>query len=162
MAPLVIVKLASVMLGVSGPSAAKAALNPENDNTVTTAALKTNSSVPTEKERQAAQRVADLRELPFGPSPLYYPPGQAAAQPKEAVPPLPDISPTFHVNAIFVTSTTIIAIIDTKPYKLGDRLANTGWVISDIDNDKRVVSIYDPKSGRVVTQNVDAPTSRRP
>jgi hypothetical protein len=149
--PLVLVKATAMFLGGTGPvevSAAPAAAAPAPVEPIITL-----HRAWTERERAAAQHIAQLHDEPFGATPLYYEPrgGEAVVVFED-----PEIlsAPEFIVQAVLSSSAGNTALIDGRPLRVGDALGETGWQITEIDAEARSVTIWDPHTDRTATRSV--------
>jgi len=104
-----------------------------------------------EHQRAAVTHIVQLREEPFGSSPFYYAPTGSLTMVVENGDPA---TPQFAVQMILTSSTGNIALINGEKYMIGDALADTGWVISEIDAKDRSVVIEDPETGRTAVRTV--------
>jgi len=106
-------------------------------------------------------RVAELREVPFGESPLLHArkntdiePIETPDQPTTITP--PDVS----VRIILHSRRGGVALIDRKRYRAGDALGDGGWFIEEIHAVSRSVLIVHRESGEKATLYVPMPRSR--
>lgn len=151
--PMALVWLTSRMVG--GPSSAEA-----DEIPLALANLAPVDPVgvvaPNAAEAAAAEHVAKLANESFGPTPFHHhrqgeTPVLVVGDPEE------DPAPDFSVKLIMASSTGDRALIDGKSYRVGEELADTGWIIVDIDANSRSVSIRDPETSRVRTGTVNGP-----
>ena len=112
----------------------------------------------------AAAYIDQLRELPFGPSPLLH---SVERQPTPN--PGPNTDPTVNENPILpppdVNVKMILksrsgntALINHRRYRVGDAIGNDGWIIESIST--RSVVVVLPGTGRTATLSVPLPRSR--
>ncbi len=107
----------------------------------------------------AAHRVAELRELPFGDSPLLHKrkiedPGPG--NPSDKTPKTFD-APKVSVQVILRSRRGNVALIGGHRYLTGDEIGENGWIIRSIDPVSRSVLIEHPVSGQESTLVVPMP-----
>jgi hypothetical protein len=149
--PLVLVKATALFLGGTGPaevSAAPAAAIPAPVAPITSTQRRW-----TEREQAAAEHISQLRDEPFGATPLYFEPrgGEVVVAFED-----PEIlsAPAFIVQAVLSSSAGNTALIDGRPLRVGDALGETGWQIAEIDAEARSVTIRDTHTDRTATRSV--------
>lgn len=114
----------------------------------------------------AADYLDELRELPFGPSPLLH-----IVERQPTPNPGPNTDPTVNENPILpppdVTVQMIlksrrgnVALINHRRYRVGDAIGSEGWVVQNIDPSTRSVLVMLPGTGRTATLSVPLPRSR--
>lgn len=116
----------------------------------------------------AADYIAELRGLPFGPSPLLHivkrqsipdslpnPNGDGDGDGNETnvVVPPPDVT----VGGIMRSRNGNVAIINHRYYRVGDALGSDGWVVKSINAETRSVVVEFRGTGREATLHVPLP-----
>ena len=109
----------------------------------------------TEQQRIAADHIEFLKDQPFGPSPLH----------RLAAPITPDQTPvvsqpnlpTVRVQMIMASVSGSVALIDGKPYRVGDSLGKTSWIIAAIDADALAVTCRHARTGETTVISVQTP-----
>ncbi len=150
--PLAVVKVAAVWLG-SGPSAVNAsAVDPVP---VTALPAGPNTSSYTEEQLAVARYNAQLTTEPFGPSPMFYQPGNTDEPASVEVPTRGEIE--IRVTLIMESSTGSIALINSKPYREGETIGGSIWTVKSIDAARRIVELVHPESGKTRTASVPKP-----
>ncbi len=101
----------------------------------------------------ASQRVAELREVSFGESPLLHARmiGDTVIRPGPFIITPPNVS----VRMILRSGRGNVALIDRKRFRVGDPLGEDGWFVEEID--ARSVSIVHRESGKKATLVVPMP-----
>ena len=153
--PLILVKGSAIVTGRSpqGANAASAAVATVNGGVIEVFTPEWSS-----QQIAATHRVEDLRDMPFGESPLLHvrkhsgidridPPDQ----PTTITP--PDVS----VRIILHSRHGDVALIDRKRYRAGDALGEDGWFVEQIDAGSRSVLIVHRESGKKATLVVPMP-----
>lgn len=163
--PVAVVKFATVFMGQTVPAAQAASA---------VAVPVANAATPVSKAKVTPQQVAaaryadSLRLQPFGPTPLYVEKTQTvdAAQ---TIPPLntsPNThtpssgvvpAPTFTVGAVMSTSGGGRALINGRPYREGQQVHGTTWVVTTINSSSRSVTLNDSQTNRSVVVSVELP-----
>ncbi len=163
--PVLFVKVVGVVLDAGGPRTAAATRDavtpapaiPSVSHPATRAEHPEHPDqppAPTELELY----LTALREESFGATPLYYEPRVRSSEPTIVVDPIPQV-PTLRVEvrAIMSARNGTIALIDGRPYAVGDRLSNDQWVITAINADERLVEFRHIESGETVVGHVIGP-----
>ena len=109
----------------------------------------------TEQQRTAADHIEFLKDQPFGPSPLH----------RLAAPITPDQTPvvsqpnlpTVRVQMIMASVSGSVALIDGKPYRVGDSLGKTSWIMAAIDADALAVTCRHARTGETTVISVQTP-----
>lgn len=160
--PVILVKAAAFILGAPGPRQSSAAIAADAQPALAINAIAAPATV-TQQQQETLQRIDDLRSLPFGDSPLYYPPAEAAPVQSavETVSIGPAPAPAFTVQAILVRSTGNLALINQRSYTVGDTLHQSDWVVSEINGDTHSVTITQPATGRTATRTQQLPGARQ-
>ena len=153
--PLLLVKGTALLLGDAGPVAASAGVvaPPSPVTTPQEHAATAEPTVDAEVAAAALKQIARLKREPFGEVPLYYEPREQThrAEPEPTL----DPPPHFTVGAIMASASGNIALIDGTACRVKQQLADTGWIITDIDPAARTVTIEDPHTGRTETRGVE-------
>ncbi len=149
--PLFLVKATSVMLGGAGPVETQAATT--EDAPIGTTQVIAGPKSNEEAQILAAEHITSLENQPFGVSPMYYE-THGQVESTEIEHPEEDPPPQFKIRGILSASAGNTALIDGKPYRVGDELADSGWRITEIDGVARSVTIKDSKTGRTETRTV--------
>jgi hypothetical protein len=160
--PVGLVKLTGLYLGQQGPSAAQAA---EADPSAPAAnAAPTKAPTWTTRQVEAGKYIASLRGKSCGPTPFLYeardPQSTAVTVSSDPVPigtPTTDVS-KYTVQAILSSSMGTTALINGKPYRVGDTIRESSWVIQTIAADTRSVTLRDSVQGRLETIHVEIPS----
>lgn len=161
--PVGLVKLTDLYMGKAGPMQALAA---EADPAAPSA--QSNSvKAPTWTTRQidAGKYIAKLRGMSFSPTPFLYevhddgstPMVTVSTDPVGTPPAMVDAS-KFTLQAILSSSIGKTALIDGKPYREGETIRDSAWVVQSIAIDKRSVTLKESAQGRVLTIMVEIPT----
>lgn len=156
--PLLLVKGAALLLRNGAPEARGA-----SDGTLVVAMPALPQSAPTwtTDQQTAADHIAALRTLSFGPSPLYHPRAASAVEPADVDPSdprVPDPPPAVKVQMILTTGGDgDVALIDRKRYRVGDPIGGGGWVVLKIDSITRSVTLHHPPTNRTETLPVPLP-----
>jgi len=114
----------------------------------------------------AADYIAELRGLPFGPSPLLHivkrqsipesnpnPNGNGDGNENNVVVPPPDVT----VKMILVSRNGNVALMNHRRYRVGDALGTDGWVVKSINAETRSVVVEFRGTGREATLYVPLP-----
>lgn len=164
--PVVVVKLTTLMLGHSALSAQATMKAAHPVAEVSAPAMQQGQN--SERQRNAAKHVQSLKSQPFGPAPLLFAP--AAAAPVSADPTTPSVVvtpsespnddvdpvPQFIVNAVMSSTTGQRALINGRPYRVGEQVRGTTWTVTAIESAKRSVTLAD-RNGRQATVSVELP-----
>jgi hypothetical protein len=160
--PLMLVKAAAIVLG--GPAASSGATTaPQAANPMAVApptGVATQISW-TPKELAAATHVQALANLPFGPVPFLYDNQAQAIDTKPPVienidvGPVRPVKPDFTLGAIISGSRGKTAWIDGRPYREGDRIRNSNWIVWAIDSSARTVTLSSSETDGQFTLKVD-------
>lgn len=122
-------------------------------------AVATIEPVTAEALDDAAARVAShleaLADRSFGPSPMLVP--EVVSEDDD----LPVLvsgngAPFFVVQAIISSGSGTAALLDGRPYRVGDAFGASGWHVTEIDSRARSVTLADGDGG-LVTRAVEAP-----
>ncbi len=106
----------------------------------------------------ATHRVAELREVSFGESPLLHARAISDIDPIDPSDREKDIEPPeVSVQVILRSRRGNIALIDHKKYRVGDAIGKDGWFIEEIDAVSRSVLIVHRESGTKGTLVVPMP-----
>ncbi len=153
--PLILVKGSALLIG-QPPQAANAsngAATTVNGGVITV--ITPEWSV---EQIAATHRVEDLREVPFGESPLLH------VQKNSGIGPIdpPDrpttiTPPDVSVRIILHSRHGDVALIDRNRYRAGDALGEDGWFIEEINAVTRSVDIVHRESGKKATLVVPMP-----
>lgn len=114
----------------------------------------------------AADYIAELDGLPFGPSPLLHivkrplipdpdpdPNTNGNGDGDPVIVPPPDIT----VQMILVSRNGNVALMNHRRYRVGDALGTDGWVVKSIDAETRSVVVELRGTGREATLHVPLP-----
>ena len=156
--PLVLVQVAGVLLGGGGPEDAKGGVIIPMPPTHQTA-----PPVPTpdwswsDQQLAAAKYVTALRSRSFGDAPFYY--RKPAPDPGVGVieVPVPDLLPDVEVQMILSAPSGNRALINGRPYGVGDLIDGIGWIVMEIDGMKYSVVLEHPETKRRTTIKVRVP-----
>ena len=142
--PLLLVKGTGMMLGQPPQGAVAATTNP---TTFDGSGIETFTPEWSSAQIAAAQRVAELRELPFGESPLLHIREMSEIAPTDTVDPTPKViaPPEVSVKMILRSRRGNVALIDRKRYRDGDAIGEDGWIVKKIST--RSVVVVHPESG---------------
>lgn len=163
--PVVIVKLAATVLGQSGAATASAAPRP----TTTDAAVSATTPAATKltaRQLAAAEYVQSMRQRTFGRAPLLFEPRPPSNEPNTSstpeVTPVVDSHPNeplpmFTLNAVMSSSSGQRALINGRPYRVGDTIKETAWTVLSIDVAGRSATLQDSHSDRTVMIAVERP-----
>lgn len=151
---LVIIKSAGTLFG-SGPDIAQASYDTLRF-IVTDAAGNDGEISLTDQQKQAVDHIAILQSQQFGPSPLHRG-AKTIIDDKNQIPPpkLPSLQIT--VQMIMSSSTGNTALINGKPYNVGQSLQDSAWSVSEIDGDARSVTIENKQTGESLVFVVQTP-----
>ncbi len=149
--PLILVKSSTLLIG-QPPQAANAA---NGATIVNDGVIEVFTPEWSLEQIAATHQVEDLREVPFGESPLLH------ARKNSGIDPIkPDRSttitpPDVSVRIILHSRHGDVALIDRRRYRAGDALGEDGWFVEEID--ARSVSIVHRESGKKATLVVPMP-----
>jgi hypothetical protein len=175
--PLVLLKFTTAFvtggrLGTgSGPRSAAAQLPSDGEGPHSPMSLiEQQMKATSEQERRVAEYIAQLRQLPFGRNPLYYEPRpeRAEVQPSKPIPPPAAQPPLVHdrlearVQAIMGTreqggTGSPMALIDGRPYRVGDLVPGGRWEITAIESGTRTVTFRHVGTGEERHRSVATP-----
>ncbi len=150
---LVITKSAATLFG-GGPEIAQASydrlpfiVNDEVDNVDLSL---------TDQQQEAFAHIALLKEQQFGQSPLHRATETVIGNDNTSPPP---VLPSLQITIQMIMSSTAgnTALIDGKPYKVGDKLLKSPWIIRQIDGEARSVTLENPQTGQTEIVEVQAP-----
>ena len=147
---LVIIKSADTLFG-SGPEIARASYD-RMPFIVSDAADNDEVSL-TDQQQQAVGHIANLQSQEFGPSPLHRV-GEIVSGDEN-----PGKSPSLQITVQMIIGSTAgnTALIDGKPYKVGQTLKDPVWIVRNIDVDARSVTIENKQSGQSLVFVVQTP-----
>ena len=161
--PLVAVKIASVLLVDASPQAAEAtAQEPMN----VSATARKNSKLS--DEQLAAQRhIQALSGQPIDSDPMLY----VGLEPEKPVEPVvetpvvvegPKIEPppAFELQVVMSGVRGDTALIDGRPYRVGEQIRDTDWKVQSIEVNDRSASLVNVLYARTITITVDLPLPR--
>lgn len=160
--PILFVKGATLFMGDSAPQTAIASVAPKAQPIAATTPV---AAAPKMSEKQitAASYVESLRQHSFGPPPFLFERSNSAPKVEETptdVDPIPDSigpMPTFTLSAVMSAASGRRALINGTPYREGDTISDTTWVIDAIDINTRSVTLRDTNSDRTTTVAVETP-----
>ncbi len=156
--PLVLVQVAGVLLGGGGPEDAKGGvIIPMPPTQWTALPVPTPDWSWSDQQVAAAEYVAALRSRSFGDAPFYY--RKKAPDPGEGVieVPVPDLLPDVEVQMILSAPSGNRALINGRPYGVGDLIDGIGWIVIEIDGKSYSVVLEHPETKRRTTITVRVP-----
>lgn len=161
--PLIAVKMASVIMGGSAPASTVAAPAAAVDSA--TPATPAPAKIEwTASQRAAGDHVRQLASEGFGPTPMLY--ATKPTQPVVHVNPEPPIVepaeaeiPEFALHAVMATPSGDKALINGRLYEVGQKVADTAWIVKNINSNERSVTLTESGSSRSVTISVHRPSS---
>lgn len=150
---LVVIKSADTLFG-SGPEIARASYDrlpfivPDDDGS--------DELSMTDQQMQAIDHIAILQSQQFGPSPLHRE-GETISGNENpfSTPTLPSLQIT--VQMIMSSSAGNTALIDGKPYKVGQNLKDSAWIVRKIDGEARSVTMENTQTGQSMVFVVQTP-----
>ena len=109
--------------------------------------------------RAAADRARELASRPFRDPPLYF---TRVAEPEPVPEPEPEPEPEIpvvitldaSVQMLMSTETEEIALIDGRPYRIGETLRTGEWIVQAINSRDRAVVFRHIASGRIEVRHV--------
>ena len=151
--PVIVVKGVGHILGAPGPAdVAAATIDPAITEVV-------HSTPPTPNwspdQLGAAARIEAMRTEPFGRNPLFYEPSVTIVDPT----PVPHNDPVLNVRlqAIFSSPSSVTALINGRPYRVGQTIKGSSWRVESIDGDARTAVLVHESSGTIRKLTVDRP-----
>lgn len=151
---LVIIKSAGTLFG-SGPEIARASYD-RMPFIVNDAADNDEVSL-TDQQQQAIGHIAYLQSQEFGSSPLHRV-GESIGGDENPLSPIMPPSLQITVQMIIGSTAGNTALIDGKPYKVGQTLKDPAWIVRKIDVDARSVTIENKQSGESLVFVVQSPS----
>jgi len=150
---LVIIKSAGTLFG-SGPEIVRASY--ETLPFIVPDAAGNDELSLTDQQQQAVNHIASLQSKEFGPSPLHRV-GEIIGGDENPLSPI--MSPSLQITIQMIIGSTAgnTALIDGKPYKVGQTLKDPAWIIRKIDVDARSVTIENKQSGQSLVFVVQTP-----
>lgn len=110
----------------------------------------------TDQQKHAVDYIAILQSKQFGPSPLHRGAKTIIGDNNPFPPPaLPSLQIT--VQMIMSSSAGNTALIDGKPYKVGQKLKDSAWIVSEIDGEARSVTVENKQTGQSMVFVVQTP-----
>ena len=154
--PMVLVKVAGALLG-GGPEDADARSIPPPPTHRTAPPVPPPDWSWSDQQVAAAEYVAALRSRSFGDAPFYY--RKKAPDPGDGVieVPVPDLLPDVEVQMILSAPSGNRALINGRPYGVGDLIDGIGWFVQEIDGMKYSVVLEHPETKRRTTIKVKVP-----
>ena len=150
---LVIFKSAGTLFG-SGPEIAQASY--ETLPFIVPDVAENDELSLTDQQMQAVEHIAILQSEQFGPSPLHR--GvKTIISDKNQFPPPTLLSLQITVQMIMSSSAGNTALIDGKPYKVGQKLKDSAWTVSEIDGEARSVTVENKQTGQSMVFVVQTP-----
>ena len=155
--PIVLVKVAGALLG-GGPDDAKGGVIIPRPPTPRTA-----PPVPapdwswSDQQLAAAEYVAAMRSRSFEDTPFYYKKQAPDTGVGVIANPVPDLQPDVEVQMILSSPAGSRALINGRPYSVGDLIDGIGWIVREIDGKKYSVVLEHPETGRRTTIKVKMP-----
>ncbi len=149
---LVVIKSANTLFG-TGPEIARASygsleFNPDATN-------KEELSI-TDQQRQAIDYIATLQSQQFGQSPLHRE-VETISGDKNPVPQPKLASLQITLQMIMSSSSGNTALIDGKPYKVGQYLKDSVWIVREIDGEALSVTMENEQTGQSIVFVVQTP-----
>jgi hypothetical protein len=150
--PLALVKVAAVAIGKGVPPGARGAVVASAPIEPIELDFSTSSASLTPEQIAAAQHLDALAVEPFGAAPFYY-----RIRPQNDSPiivdpgdnPDVDAHPSITVQMIMAGRGGGSALINGKPYKVGDVVDRMGgWRLVEVDGESYSVVLEDPRSGQ--------------
>ncbi len=111
----------------------------------------------TAQQKAAADHVAILKTQPFSSTPFYYRHEEPGEKPPDDTPP-DDTPPELYLQVVLTSRRGNVALIDSKPYRVGDLIKREEWRVIKIDGHDRSVTLKHEKTDR--TALIYVPTSR--
>lgn len=165
--PLIAVKAASVMLTGPGPQYVQAE-TPESQPT--NSAAKPVATTWSERQIAAQHRIAAIEAELSDVNPLLYVGLQPDEPEKPPEPPPPEIPkieppkieppPDFQLHVVMSGARGDTALIDGRPYRVGDHVRDTEWKVHSIHVAGRATTLVNAQDGRTITIMVDLPLPR--
>ncbi|MCH8823987.1 MAG: hypothetical protein IH984_10805 [Planctomycetes bacterium] len=150
---LVIIKSAGTLFG-SGPEIARASY--ETLPFIVPDDAGNDELSLTDQQSQAVDYIAILQSKQFGPSPLHRGAKTIIGDKNPFPPPkLPSLQIT--VQMIMSSSAGNTVLIDGKPYKVGQKLKDSAWIVSEIDGEARSVTVENKRTGQSMVFVVQTP-----
>ncbi len=150
--PLVLVKLIAIVLDAPMTANATASVDVALPDIELVDGMGWKPDWTTRQNKAAAHVEALDAAETFAASPLFY--QQLDDDPEVEVQPEEIGVPTFRIGAILRSTRGDVALINGRPYREGDSVSSTGWVVKHIDGTQRTVVLEDPATGRTVTRYV--------
>ena len=150
---LVIFKSAGTLFG-SGPEIAQASY--ETLSFIVPDVAENDELSLTDQQMQAVEHIAILQSEQFGPSPLHRGVKTIIGD-KNQLPPPTLLSLQITVQMIMSSSAGNTALIDGKPYKVGQKLIDSAWIVSEIDGEARSVTVENKQTGQSMVFVVQTP-----
>jgi hypothetical protein len=158
--PLLAVKAASVVLVDSGPQTAEATVS----NPVTVASAARRNTKLTDQQVAVQRHVQVLSGKPIESDPMLYQglEPEKPVEPEIKVPvivetPKIEPPPTFELQLVMSGVRGDTALIDGRPYRVGDRIRDTDWKVQSIEVGYRSASLLNVNDGRTLIISVDLP-----
>jgi hypothetical protein len=165
--PIGLVKGTSLYMGRSPVQSADASAVDSTAPADKTTVVK--APVWTSKQIAASKHIASLREQPFDSTPFLHE-HKVQATVNSAPEPLVT-SPTnnaslgpppkFALQMIMSGSSGSTALIDNKPYHIGDEIRDSGWTVTDINRQNRSVTLHEATNDRTMVIAVDMPGANK-
>ncbi|MHC5023987.1 MAG: hypothetical protein ACYTGG_08755 [Planctomycetota bacterium] len=151
--PVVVVKGLGSILAAPGPAdVAAATIDPVVAEIVHSAPPTPNWS---SDQLDAAARIVALRSEVFGSNPLFYEPSITSVDPTPAQ--TPNLTLDVRLQAIFSSPTSVTALINSRPYRVGETIKGTAWLVESIDSGARTAILRHEPSGTTRKLTVDRP-----
>ncbi|MCI0363378.1 MAG: hypothetical protein L0Y44_07780 [Phycisphaerales bacterium] len=155
--PVIVVKLTTAFLNNASPTQVLGStVEPVSGSAVVSAAK---AATWSDAQLAAARHIETLRAQPFGPTPLYH---EVVQTPVDTTPPPvvvvpPRIKAYFVLNAVMSGDRGETALINLRPYRAGDQIADTGWVVESINSSRRTAVLREPATGETMNIKVQLP-----
>jgi hypothetical protein len=162
LAPIVVVRAAVMLLDRPGPVAAMGAatenLAADPPPQAPMATAWTNAS------RAAARHAAEIAQRPSAEPPLYYAVTESEFEadsfPENEPEPQPQPQPPLavvldaSVQMIMTSDTEEIALVDGRPYRVGEVIRTGDWIVQEINSRDRAVVFRHAATGRIEIRRV--------
>jgi hypothetical protein len=162
--PVIAVKLVTTILGHSAATSAQASPRPAAFEAATAGANAGRVAL-TSRQQAAAAYVRQTREQTFGRAPFLFepkPPDSTSSTSTTTTPLVQDTQPdrplpSFTLGAVMASENGQRALINGRPYLVGDQIKDTQWTILAIDIGARSVTLKDGESDRTIVIAVEKP-----
>ena len=152
--PLILVKSSVLLIGEAPQGAAATGVGAMTDPG---GVIEIFTPVWSPDQIAATHRVEELREEPFGESPLLHPRKISEIDPIVATEDRKIIPPDVSVQMILRSRRGNVALINRKRFRVGDAIGENGWFVEEIDAVTRSVLIVHRASDKKATLVVPLP-----